>query len=399
MRWAGMQTASVSSFPERHSAYHWLAGFREHRDAGLMGLESADLVTPNAIDWLSANAKTDRWFLHVHYWDPHTPYRVPDGFGNPFEGDAPPDWPTEEARARHWDLPGPHSAQEMMGWAVDGPWGQSFRRQPRQASSMDEVKKMYDGYDTGINYADTHVGRLLNKLADEGVLDETAVIISSDHGETFGELGVYGDHHTADEHVSRVPMVLRWPGLESAPGTDSNLHYQIDVAATVLQLLGLAVPRNWDGRGFADELRSGESRGREYLVLSTGAWTAQRSVRFDDYILMRTYHDGYHGYPEVALYDLSNDPHEEKNLANELADTAEFGLGLLNTWHAEAMDATGQSVDPLDTVLAEGGPWHVRGYLGSYLERLRKTGRGKWADLLAERYPDEAAIATLPSMF
>lgn len=399
MRWGGMKTATISSFPERHSAYHWLAGFREHHDSGFMGLESADLVTPNAINWLSANAKDDRWFLHVHYWDPHTPYRAPDNFGNPFEGDAPPGWPDEEARERHWQLPGPHSAQEMMGWATKGPWGNSFRRQPREAFSMEEVKRMYDGYDTGIRYADTHVGRLLNKLADEGVLDETAVIISSDHGETFGEMGVYGDHHTADQYVTRVPMVLRWPWLETPSGVDESLHYQIDVAATVLQLLGLTVPEGWDGQGFADELQSGDDCGRDHLVLSTGAWTVQRSVRFEDYILIRTYHDGYHGYPDVALYDLVGDPHEEFNLADEMPAKAEHGLALLDDWRGEAMAATGQSTDPIDTVLAEGGPWHVRGYLGSYLKRLRETGRGQWADLFAERYPAQAAILDAPSEF
>jgi choline-sulfatase len=59
------------------------------------------------------------------------------------------------------------------------------------------VKQVLDGYDTGIHYADDHVGMLLTKLDDLGVLDDAAITVSSDHGEGFGELGVYADHETA----------------------------------------------------------------------------------------------------------------------------------------------------------------------------------------------------------
>ena len=62
------------------------------------------------------------------------------------------------------------------------------------------------------------------------------MIITADHGETLGELGIYCDHQTADHHVARVPMIIRWPGL--APGVDDSLHYQVDVAATLLELSG-----------------------------------------------------------------------------------------------------------------------------------------------------------------
>ena len=69
----GLRTASVSSFPTRHSAYHWLAGFHEAYDVGKGGLENADEVNAIALDWLERNGDREDWFLHVHYWDPHTP--------------------------------------------------------------------------------------------------------------------------------------------------------------------------------------------------------------------------------------------------------------------------------------------------------------------------------------
>ena len=85
---------------------------------------------------------------------------------------------------------------------------------------------------------------------------------------------------------------------------DRTLRYQIDVAATILELLGARVPSNWDGAGFAEDFKQGREAGREFLVVSQGAWTAQRAVRFGDYICIRTYHDGYHALPEVMLFDL-----------------------------------------------------------------------------------------------
>ena len=83
---------------------------------------------------------------------------------------------------------------------------------------MDAVKHWIDGYDTGIRYADEHVGRLLDALAEEGVLDDLVIIITSDHGENQGELNVWGDHQTADHITCRVPLIIRWPGWPDRAG-------------------------------------------------------------------------------------------------------------------------------------------------------------------------------------
>ena len=114
---------------------------------------------------------------------------------------------------------------------------------------MDAVKQIFDGYDVGIRYADDAVGVLLNKLADLDVLEDTAVLISSDHGEAFGELGVYADHQAADEVTCHIPSILKWPGLE--PQTFNGLQYHLDVAATVVDLAGLRIPSHWDGESVA----------------------------------------------------------------------------------------------------------------------------------------------------
>jgi len=86
-----------------HSAYWFYAGFHEVHDTAMGGMESAEHVTPTALEWIEKNASGDNWYLHVNYWDPHTPYRVPEAFGNPFEKDPLPAWLTFNAATRRVD--------------------------------------------------------------------------------------------------------------------------------------------------------------------------------------------------------------------------------------------------------------------------------------------------------
>ena len=385
--WAGWHTASISSFAFRHSATWWNHGVMEAMNLMRgMGGERADEVLPVALDWLDRSGRDDNWFLHLHLWDPHTPYNTPEEYGNPFEGDPVPAWHTEEVRRRNWDLAGPHSAQEPWGFTPDE-WGAPPARHPWNAASMDDVKRIFDGYDVGIRYADDAVGTVMNKLDDLGVLDDTAVLISSDHGEAFGELGVYADHQGADEPTCHIPSVLRWPGLE--PRVYSGLHYHLDIAATVVDLADLPVPRGWwSGESIKDALVGGTEAGREALMLSQGAWACQRGVRWGDHLYLRTMHDGYHPHWNAEmLFDISTDPHETDDLAADEPGLLDEAANLLDDWTQQQLSlALGDQRDPMDIVLEEGGPYHVRGHLPAYLERLRDSGRGAWADVLVERH-------------
>jgi choline-sulfatase len=386
LRKQGLRTATVSSFASRHSAHHFTAGFSEVLDPGKRGLENADEVSAIALEWLSRRAREPAWFLHVHLWDPHTPYRVPESYGEPFEQAPLPAWLTEAVRARHFASYGPHSAQEAVGFSTDYPYG-PFPRQPRAMDSMREVRRMIDGYDTGVRYADDHVGRILDALASQGVLDDTVIVVSADHGETLGELNVYGDHHTADDFTARLPCILRVPGMP--PRVVKSLCYQVDIGATLVELAAGKAPPVWDGMSLLASLQQGVDAGRDALVITQGAWTCQRGVRFEKYLYIHTQHDGYHGYPKEMLFDLVADPYEQHDLAAARGDLVSRARAILDGWRSEMLARSPQGIDPLGTVLREGGPAHTRGQLRAYVKRLRETGREHHAEALEHAHRDE----------
>jgi len=389
LRGAGYYTAQISPFGERHAALQFFAGFNEiHNPVGGGGMESAEQVAPCIEEWLDRKGADDDWYLHVNLWDPHTPYRAPDEVVESLAEMPLPEWYTEEVRQRHWAGCGPHSAREVMGYSDQVPAylkGRPLPRQPWSIDSMDAAKRMFDGYDTGVRYADEHVGRVLQALEETGALDNTAIIISADHGENLGELNVYGDHQTADHITCRVPLIIRWPGVtdSQAGRIDDALHYHLDFAATAVELASGRI-EDGDGLSFAPALRNGQAEGRDALVVSQGAWCVQRGVRFGPYYYIRTWHDAWHDFPEEMLFDIENDPHELNDLAAEKPEILQEARNQLAAWKEEQLRRATHAQDPLDTVLAEGGSLHARDK-GDYLERLRQTGRAHLADRLAAK--------------
>ncbi|MGJ3242136.1 MAG: sulfatase family protein [Opitutales bacterium] len=387
---AGFHTAQISPFGQRHAARQFFAGFLEIHNTGGGGSESAEAVTPAVMRWLEANAARDDWYLHVNYWDPHTPYRVPMDEGEPFAEEPLPAWLTQEVLDRHVAMTGPHKPLEFQMY--DDHEDPRFPRQPGSFRDLEGLRRCIDGYDTGVLYADKHVGQVIQYLRDRGLYEDTAIILSADHGENLGELGIYGEHGTADGITCRVPMIIKWPGVKGGR-TDDGLHYQLDLAPTLAALLDQPPSPSWDGQSFARALTDGEEQGREDLVISQCAHVCQRSVRFGPWLYMRTYHDGYHGFPREMLYHLEEDPHEQHDLAADKPEVCREGAARLLTWQDTALARSTSDTDPLWTVIREGGPFHARGRLARYLPHLEKTNRRAAADRLRNRYPEETAPA------
>ena len=326
-RRAGLHTVSVSTFAERHSSWWFNAGFHECYNVGGCGLESGEEVLPVALDWLNRRGEEDNWFLHVHFWDPHTPYRAPASFGNPFEKEP------------------------------FAPW-------------MDSL-----------------VGQLLDWLRAHNLYDDTAILVTSDHGENMGELGIYSEHGTADEATCHIPFLLKWPGGVKGV-SDDGLHYSLDLLPTLAELLGVDKSDNWDGESYAETVRSGSPCGRESLVLSQMAHVCQRSARFGDWLYIRTYHDGFRLFPREMLFHLSEDPHEQYDVSAQYPAICAQGAKLILDWHDEQMLRSDSQIDPLWTVIHEGGPYHASDkVLPAYLKRLEATGRAAGAEELRRRHP------------
>ena len=150
-------------------------------------------------------------------------------------------------------------------------------------------------------------------LADLNIDSDTAVIVSSDHGENLGELNVYGDHQTADLPTTRIPMVIKWPGLSEDVRFNAK-HYHMDVFATILELLERKIPESWDAKSFASSWRAGQDEGREALVflrrrgLAKGVFDS-RTISISKRPTMRSICG-----KEEMVFDVNEDPHQTKNL-------------------------------------------------------------------------------------
>ncbi len=177
---------------------------------------------------------------------------------------------------------------------------------------------------------DDSVGRVMEALAEAGVLEETLVVFSSDNGFQFGEHGLI-DKRTMYEASIRVPLIVRgpFPGKKSGGGGGRlpQMVLNVDFAPTFIELAGGEVPDSIQGRSFLPILRDSGTPGRDaflYEYFWERAFPQTPTVlgvRTDRYKLMR-----YHGiWDRYELYDLEADPDERNNLVGDYVTTTEVG--------------------------------------------------------------------------
>jgi hypothetical protein len=149
------------------------------------------------------------------------------------------------------------------------------------------------------------------------------------------------------------------------------------------------------GAGGAEAARA--SAAQQVAASASAAGTAEKEARaaatpaptLEDYLCLRTYHDGYKALEPIMLFNLSRDFHLQEELSGTKPAIVDKALSLLEGWYQEQMKSSDYDVDPLMTVLREGGPFYTRGQLGRFIERLNATGRSHHAQRLAERHPNE----------
>lgn len=380
LRENGYETVSFSSFMDRHQTFWFGAGWSEmHTFTLKQGDENADEVNAAVLPWLREHAReTEDLFLHVQYWDPHRIYTMDPRWMREVEHAPIPQWLTEERLEQHKASYSPYSPQELFPGRrrEDSP----TPTMPRRIDDIDDAHRFFDGYDGAIRFLDDQIGELLGTLDDLGILEDTAIVLSADHGEAMGEGAVYGDHTSASAAVHHVPMIVRWPGTPG--GQQDGLVYQLDMDATLCELLDVPVPEGWDSTSFADAIREPtEQSGREQLVWDHGLYSAQRVVRTEDWLYQRTYHPGVFEHAPVSLF-AADDVHQTQDLASDQPEVVRRLQGELDDWRRAQLERT-QLPDPMDEILATGGPFR---YVqpDQWARLLREKGRGADADRMLD---------------
>ncbi len=380
----GWNTVSFSGFAQRHVAWWYVAGFTEHHGSKLPGgSERADQVNALVLDWLREHGREDNWFLHAHYWDVHTPYEPPDEFIQAVAEQPLPDFPDEETVRRDYEnMYGSRTARDWWGpgWK---PWCTNM---PDEIADRALFGQMVNGYDGAVLYADRCVGEVLDLLGRLGIEDETVVILSSDHGEAIGELGMYFEHGNATEGVTHLPLIIRWPGLTRGGRRNDALVYQLDLCPTLTEMLGLPTPQRWDGESFAAALQGQQFEGRPYLVCGCGIYSFQRAVRTPQWRLIRTIHAGCYPYEPLYLYNMEGDANQTHNAAEEEPEVVARLDHLLSEWWHEHCTGPDASLDPFQLQMAAGFTPDLYCSLDAMLQRLKDTGREEqYRDLVRRR--------------
>jgi arylsulfatase A-like enzyme len=168
----------------------------------------------------------------------------------------------------------------------------------------DDRRLLIDLYDSAIRYTSDQVARLFDGLDESGLWDETAVILTADHGEEFGEHGRYFHRNRPYDELLHVPMFLRTPEMDTSTTVDADREL-LDVAPTVCRLHGVDAPEEFLGAALRDS--------RERRPIATGSFR-------DDGPVVGARWDGWKyidvdGVPE--LFDLGDDPGEQTNVAAE----------------------------------------------------------------------------------
>ena len=268
-----------------------------------------------AEDWLERHYR-ERFFLLVDVWDPHEPWDAPDYYTRLY-------------------------APDYDGRSTD-PCYDDWRE---AGLSEDDVRLAHATYAGEVTMVDRWLGRLFEKVEVLGIAERTVVVFLSDHGYYFGEHGYLGKSVWDPElgtqswsplyrEIVRVPLLIRVPGIEGRKS--SALTTLVDIPATVLDLAGVDVPADFDGRSLRAHLAGKADSHRELVVsgwpleyqkgrisIAVDSWP--RRIARDQPLTVTA-----HGLSlivggeddDLELYDLSLDPSEEQNCADQRPDEA-----------------------------------------------------------------------------
>jgi len=201
---------------------------------------STPILTQLAEQWLRRHGK-ERFFLWVHYYDPHNPYTPPRECATTLPAGAAPN--NDEAYAA-W--------VQRINFSIDQYLhAERYWLQGAQTAESEEVRRtalpvllknketIRALYEAEINYVDAAVGRILDTVKGLGIYEDTLIIVSSDHGEEFGEHGRFEHGHSLYQELLHVPLIVKLPGRTRPHRVDHRVSIE-GIYSTILELCSIA---------------------------------------------------------------------------------------------------------------------------------------------------------------
>lgn len=260
-----------------------------------------DVSTDYALKFLKDN-KDKPFALAVGFKAAHGPFDPPPRHKDTFAGEEARAVPNLAVRAIYKD----ESDKELK------------KPNPKKAAKAGP-KGTNLGYFRCIAAADDNLGKLMQALDDLGLTENTVVIFCSDNGFYFGEHGL-GDKRSAYEESLRIPFLVRFPGAGQPGRVLDQMVLNVDLAPTLLDYAGVAIPKGMHGRSFRPLLEGRDVEWRKawfycYFYERNFAVPTVTAVRTDSAVLIK--YPGHDAWTEV--YDLKGDPYQLKNLAADPA--------------------------------------------------------------------------------
>jgi len=239
-------------------------------------------------EWLAADPPSP-FLAYVHFMPPHTPYEAPEDMKKAFAGKPVPSF-------RRGKYP-------FRGIIQEG--GASEHKSPSP--------ELVNLYDANLLWADWGVGELMDLLREAGVWDNTLFILTSDHGETFGEHGYRWHPACPYDEVIRIPLLIKFPGNAGPAGRVGALTQTIDLLPTIFDLYHVPYPADGiQGRSLMPLLTGEAEKVNDYIFSRTSGTPPAYVVRdFRSALLL------YEGGKLRALYDLQADPGQTRNVIKQ----------------------------------------------------------------------------------
>ncbi|MFQ6043538.1 MAG: sulfatase/phosphatase domain-containing protein, partial [Candidatus Poribacteria bacterium] len=260
-------------------------------------------------------------------WDPsepHLPNVVPEPYCSMYPPMEIPPWQSfpDELTGKPYI-----QAQQLRTWKLDG-W------------TWEDWAPVVGRYLGEVTLMDTQIGRILDAIEQLGLSDNTLVIYTTDHGDMCGGHGMIDKHFIMYDDVTRVPLVMRWPG-KIAPGSccDAFVAHSIDLATTFCEVADAPAPVTFRGRSLIPLLAGRENNGRgDIFSMYHGNQFGLYSQRM---IRDRRWKYIWNATAEDELYDLQSDPGELHNLAADPSYRDELARlrHRLVTWMEETHDS------------------------------------------------------------